>query len=434
MKIRATAAQIVFQVVEEGQSLSTVLPHGQQQIPAKDKALLQEICFGTLRWLNRLECMLDQLVDRQLKGRHRPLHYLMLVGLYQLFYTRIPAHAALSETVNATKIMKGDSFRGLINGMLRNAQRQEAELKAAADKNEVSRFAYPKWLLKKVKESCKVRGYVSAVNASNEYPPMWLRVNLARNSRDEYQQQLADVGIESTPHSQCRSALQLAKPCDVSLLPGFGKGDASVQDAAAQHAAWLLDAQPEELVLDACAAPGGKTAHILELQPAIRQLVAVDSDEKRLARVQENLDRIGLSATLIHGDASQPASWWQGELFDRILLDAPCSATGVIRRHPDIKWLRRAEDIQALATLQRQILDAMWDQLKPGGILLYATCSILSEENTLQIKAFLEQTQDAIHIPLHDADTLESPGWQILPGEDGMDGFFYAKLQKRITA
>ena len=433
MKIRATAAHIVFQVVEEGQSLSTVLPHGQQQIPAKDRALLQEICFGTLRWLNRLEAMLNQLVDRQLKGRHRPLHYLMLVGLYQLFYTRIPAHAALSETVNATKLMKGDSFRGLINGMLRNAQRQEAELKLAADKNEVTRFAYPKWLLKKVKESCKVRGYVSAINASNEYPPMWLRVNQQRMTRDEYKELLSQAGIDSEVHPKCLSALKLAKPSDVALLPGFDKGDASVQDAAAQHAAWLLDAQPNQLVLDACAAPGGKTAHILELQPHVKQLVAVDFDEKRLTRVQENMDRIGLAATLIHGDASQPQSWWQGDLFDRILLDAPCSATGVIRRHPDIKWLRRAEDIPALASLQRQILDAMWEQLKPGGTLLYATCSILAEENTLQIKAFLEQTQDAMHIPLHDADTLETPGWQILPGEDGMDGFFYAKLQKRIT-
>ncbi len=433
MKIRATAAKVIFQVVEQGQSLSAVLPVAQQSIAAKDKALLQEICYGTLRWLNRLEFIADQLLERQLKGKHRSLHYLILAGLYQLFYTRVPPHAVLAETVNASGLLNGDSFRGLINGVLRNAQRQQAELLIAADKNEATRFSYPRWLLKKIKQSCQY-GYVSVLQAGNAYPPMWLRVNLSKQSREVYQQQLVSLDIQSTPHPGCASALLLDNACDVNALPGFADGACSVQDAAAQHAAWLLDPQPNELILDACAAPGGKTAHILERQPALKQLVAVDSDANRLSRVAENLERIQLEATLIHGDASKPEQWWNGPQFDRILLDAPCSATGVIRRHPDIKWLRRAEDITELAHLQRDILDAMWQQLKPGGTLLYATCSILSEENSLQIKSFLEKTADAIHVPLNAQDTAEQPGWQIFPGEQQMDGFFYAKLIKRVTA
>ncbi len=433
MKIRATAAKVLFQVVEQGQSLSSALPVAQQLIAAKDRALLQEICYGTLRWLNRLEFIADQLLERQLKGKHRSLHYLILAGLYQLFYTRIPPHAVLAETVNASGLLNGDSFRKLINGVLRNAQRQQEELLQAADKNEPTRFSYPRWLLKKIKQSCQY-GYVSVLQAGNEYPPMWLRVNLSKQSRDEYQQQLATVDIQSTPHASCESALLLEKACDVNKLPGFADGACSVQDAAAQHAAWLLDPQPNELILDACAAPGGKTAHILERQHALKQLVAVDSDANRLSRVAENLQRIQLEATLINGDASHPEQWWQGPQFDRILLDAPCSATGVIRRHPDIKWLRRPEDIAELAHLQHDILDAMWQQLKPGGTLLYATCSILSDENSLQIKSFLERTADAIHVPLNEKDTAQQPGWQIHPGELHMDGFFYAKLTKRVAA
>jgi 16S rRNA (cytosine967-C5)-methyltransferase len=196
-------------------------------------------------------------------------------------------------------------------------------------------------------------------------------------------------------------------------------------------AAQLLEAAPGELVLDACAAPGGKTAHILERQPELGQLVAVDLDAERLQRVRQNLERIDLAATVLQGDAARPEDWWQGPQFDRILLDAPCSATGVIRRHPDIKWLRRPEDIAQLAALQGRILDALWARLKPGGTLLYATCSILPDENGEQIRAFLQRTPDALHRPLHEHDSPAQPGWQLLPGEAGRDGFYYAKLSKK---
>jgi 16S rRNA (cytosine967-C5)-methyltransferase len=261
-----------------------------------------------------------------------------------------------------------------------------------------------------------------------------LRVNARHHSRDEYQALLSEAQLNSfiAQDAKNSNALRLEKATDVYKLPGFEQGWVSVQDAAAQLAAHYLDAQPGELILDACCAPGGKTAHVLELQPQIKQMVAVDADQKRLIRVQENLQRLHLSAKVIHGDASQPDSWWQGELFDRILCDAPCSATGVIRRHPDIRWLRRDSDIAELAALQKSILNALWDKLKPGGILLYATCSVLPDENDLQIKSFLQSRRDAVLVPLAEQDNSSEYGRQLLPNEAGMDGFYYAKLQKLV--
>lgn len=254
--------------------------------------------------------------------------------------------------------------------------------------------------------------------ANNNKAPMWLRVNRTHHSRDDYLQLLKDSNIDVCLHSEAEDAIKLVAPCDVSKLPGFSQGWVSVQDAAAQLSVRYLKPQPEELILDCCAAPGGKTAHILEHVPEIK-VVSVDNDEFRLKRVYENLNRLNLKAEVICGDARYPESWWHGGQFDRILLDAPCSATGVIRRHPDIKWLRRSEDINALATIQSEILDAMWAQLKPGGTLVYATCSIMPQENSQQIKSFLSRTENA---QLIDSDE-NNPGRQILPGEEDMDGF-----------
>ena len=272
------------------------------------------------------------------------------------------------------------------------------------------------------------------MDENNQQAAMWLRVNALHHSRDEYQALLNEIELNSfiAQDAENNNALRLEKATDVYKLPGFEQGWVSVQDAAAQLAAHYLDAQPGELILDACSAPGGKTVHTLELQPKIKQMVAVDADAKRLLRVQENLDRLQLSATVIHGDASKPDSWWSGELFDRILCDAPCSATGVIRRHPDIRWLRRDSDIAELVALQKSILNALWDKLKPGGILLYATCSILPDENDLQIKSFLQNRSDASLIPLSQQYNSEDHGRQLLPNEAGMDGFYYAKLQKSL--
>ena len=430
MKTRASAAKVLYQVVDRGQSLTTALPIAQQLLPAKDRALLQEICYGVLRWLPRLEFISRQLMSKPLTGKQRPVHFLILVGLYQLKFMRIPAHAAVAETVNAIKVLKSPKLSGLVNAVLRNYQRQQDDLENQADGNDACKFGHPGWLIKRIKAAYPEQ-WQDVLMANNERPPMWIRVNQQHNSQADYQALLAADEIVAKIVDSADSALRLEKPTDVYKLAGFAEGHSSVQDGAAQFAAQFLDAQPGELVLDACAAPGGKTAHILERQPALKHLVAVDFDATRLSRVQENLTRMQLEAELIHGDASKPEDWWQGDKFDRILLDAPCSATGVIRRHPDIKWLRRDSDIAPLVQLQSEILDAMWQQLKPGGTLLYATCSILPAENSEQISSFVARTPDATLIPLTADSDNQASSWQILPNTQGMDGFFYAKLQKK---
>ncbi|QUM83114.1 16S rRNA (cytosine(967)-C(5))-methyltransferase RsmB [Moritella sp. 28] len=430
MKTRASAAKVLYQVVDRGQSLTTALPIAQQLLPAKDRALLQEICYGVLRWLPRLEFISRQLMSKPLTGKQRPVHFLILVGLYQLKFMRIPAHAAVAETVNAIKVLKSHKLSGLVNAILRNYQRQQDDLESQADGNDACKFGHPGWLIKRIKAAYPEQ-WQDVLMANNERPPMWIRVNQQHHNQADYQTLLAADDITADIVDSADSALRLEKPTDVYKLAGFAEGHSSVQDGAAQFAAQFLDAQPGELILDACAAPGGKTAHILERQPALKHLVAVDFDATRLARVQENLTRMQLEAELIHGDASKPEDWWQGDKFDRILLDAPCSATGVIRRHPDIKWLRRDSDIAPLAQLQSEILDAMWQQLKPGGTLLYATCSILPAENSEQISSFVDRTPDATLIPLTADSDNQASSWQILPNTQGMDGFFYAKLQKK---
>ncbi len=424
MNVRAAAAQVIFQVVDKGESLSSALPMAQQAVRSRDHALLQEICFGVLRYLPRLESIVGQLMENPLKGKQRVFHHLLLVGVYQISFMRIPDHAAVGETVEATKDLRGPKLRGLINGVLRNYQRRQQELDQQATSHDAGKYGHPGWLLKLLKESYPAQ-WQEIVEANNSKAPMWLRVNTQHHTRDQYLKLLNAENIDASLHPQAPDALELAAPCDVKTLPGFAEGWVSVQDAAAQLSVEYLQPQAGELILDCCAAPGGKTAHILE-RTANVDVVAIDSDATRLKRVNDNLARLNLSAKVICGDARYPQEWWQGEQFDRILLDAPCSATGVIRRHPDIKWLRRANDIEALAHLQSEILDAMWQQLKPGGTLVYATCSITPQENTLQIKAFLARTSDA---QLINSD-IENPGRQIIPGEEDMDGFYYAVLKK----
>ncbi len=369
MNVRAAAASALYQVVDLGHSLSNALPAAQQQIRPRDHALLQEICYGVLRQLPRLESISQALMEKPLKGKQRVFHFLILVGLYQLSFMRIPAHAAVGETVEGAQDLQGPRLRGLINAVLRNYQRDQEGLDAQATSHDAGRYGHPGWLLKLLKESYPEQ-WQQIVEANNSKAPMWLRVNHQHHTRAEYQALLEQAGIVTTPHAQAEDALCLETPCDVHQLPGFAEGWVSVQDAAAQLALTYLAPQAGELILDCCAAPGGKTAHILERIPE-SQVVAIDCDKTRLKRVRENLQRLQLTAQVICGDARYPQQWWQGEQFDRILLDAPCSATGVIRRHPDIKWLRRADDIAALAELQREILDAMWQQLKPGGSLVY---------------------------------------------------------------
>ncbi len=425
MNVRAAAANVLFQVVDKGKSLSTVLPEAQQSIRPRDHALLQEICYGTLRYLPRLESTANQLMDKPLKGKQRVFHHLILVGLYQLSFMRIPPHAAVGETVEGTKDLKGPRLRGLINAVLRNYQRNQSQLDQQAVSHDAGKYGHPNWLLNLLKTSYP-QHWQAIIDANNQKAPMWLRVNRRHHTREQYLALLDAEEIEYHVHPEASDAIKLLTPRDVYSLPGFEQGWVSVQDAAAQLSVDYLNPRDNELILDCCAAPGGKTAHILE-HTHNTKVVAIDADEFRLRRVNENLARLELEAKVICGDARTPEAWWDGEKFDRILLDAPCSATGVIRRHPDIKWLRRAQDIESLATLQSEILDAMWQQLKAGGTLVYATCSITPQENRQQVSNFLARTADA---KLVDSDP-QAPGRQILPGEEDMDGFYYAVLVKQ---
>lgn len=429
LNLRALAATAVYAVLEQGQSLSSALPEQQRLLPnPKDKALLAELCYGVMRVLPQLDQCISACLNKPFKGKQRIIHQLLLLGCYQLYFTRIPAHAAISETAEACRQLGHESLVKVVNGVLRNIQRQQQPLSEA---NDTLKYNFPAWIIKKLQVAYPAQ-WPQIVENSQQRPPMWLRNNRQQQSREQYLQRLQQQAIEATDGNS-DDAIMLSSPVDVAQLPDFGVGAVSVQDGAAQWAAQLLDAQAGELVLDACAAPGGKSCHILERTPGIR-LVAVDNDSKRLERVNQNLQRLGLDAQLFVGDAAAIGSWWQGPQFDRILLDAPCSATGVIRRHPDIKWLRKAADIAELSHLQAQILDHCWQWLKPGGILLYATCSIMPEENHQQIAAFLARTADAELQAITASQENCSPDWQILPGQDNMDGFYYAKLQKNNTA
>ncbi|WP_312241863.1 16S rRNA (cytosine(967)-C(5))-methyltransferase RsmB [Pantoea sp.] len=425
INLRSLAAQLIERVVDKGESLSTVLPGAQKKLTDKDSALLQEICFGVLRTLPQLEALIGKLMARPMTGKQRVLHYLIMVGLYQLQHTRIPPHAALAETVEGAEVLKRGSLKGLINGVLRQFQRQQEPLTAELDR-EPQRYLHPNWLLQRLQQAWPAQ-WQQIVEANNQRPPMWLRVNRQHHSRDAWLALLEEKGKTAFTADDASDALRLDAPTAVTQLPGFEQGWVTVQDLSAQRCALLLEPQNGEAILDLCAAPGGKTTHILEIAPDA-QVMAVDVDALRLKRVNENLQRLGMQAEVVQGDGRYPERWCADRQFDRILLDAPCSATGVIRRHPDIKWLRRDSDIAELAALQREIIDAIWPRLKSGGTLIYATCSIMPEENQQQIAAFLSRHTDAVAVPLASASET---GWQVFPEAEGGDGFFYAKLLKK---
>ncbi|MDC9590982.1 16S rRNA (cytosine(967)-C(5))-methyltransferase RsmB [Xenorhabdus sp. XENO-10] len=423
--LRSIAAKAITQVLEQGQSLSTIIPEFQQKVSDKDKALLQEICFGVMRVLPQLEWLISQLMAKPLKGKQRVFHYLIMVGIYQLIYTRIPAHAALAETVNGATNLKRPQLKGVINGVLRQFQRQQQVLIEQAN-NHISQHLHPKWLLERIQKAYPTN-WQTIVDANNQKPPMWLRVNQLHHTANEYLALLEEANIKAELDINHSSAIRLLNPCPVSALPGFNQGWVTIQDRSAQGCAELLNPCDGESILDLCAAPGGKTTHILEIAPKSKVL-AIDIDEQRIKRVKENLQRLNLHAVVKTGDGRLPHEWATDKQFDRVLLDAPCSAIGVIRRHPDIKWLRRNEDIDQLVTLQSEILDAIWPYLKQNGTLVYATCSILPQENSEQIKAFLARHSDAILSETGNSGTF---GTQIIPEATGGDGFFYTRLTKQ---
>jgi len=346
---------------------------------------------------------------------------------------RTPDHAAVSETVAACEQLGKKWAKGLFNAVLREFLRKKEATLDKVDKNLTAKFSHPKWLLEKIKSAWPDH-WQEILSANNDRPPLTLRINLAKISRDDYLKQLSGLDIEASEHKISQTAVTLAKPISVFDIPGFSDGIVSVQDAASQLAAELIDLKPGLRILDACAAPGGKAAHILECEAELEELIALDIDERRLGKVKQNFKRIGLHGKLLCGDAANPPSWWDGQQFDRILLDAPCSATGIIRRHPDIKWLRKESDIKKLALTQMQMLAALWPLLKQGGMLLYSTCSILPTENAELIAHFLDEYSDASEIPINKEWGVALPkGRQLLPGLEDTDGFFYARLQKQTA-
>lgn len=494
-RARAAAARLVSAVIGEGRSLTEALDRLAGPDLGPDRPLVQELSYGTLRLLPRLRTLASQLLNKPLRREEADIEALILVGLYQLLATRIPPHAAVASSVAASRVLGKDWAARLVNALLRRFQRERVALLALADRDEESRWLFPPWLLQRLRQDWP-EDWETIVTASNAQAPQWLRVNRLALDRDAYLARLAADGIlpgpaDSLPVDEtppllfpappasrgtattrapsanpaappfAPAALRLDPPLPMARLPGFAEGLVSIQDLSAQLAAPLLAARPGERVLDACAAPGGKTVHLLELADGRLDLTALDIDPRRLEQVDATLRRLGLRARVLAGDAAGPPDGWTSDWsgdrgedaalptsaqprlaaacdrtelaipFDRILLDAPCSATGVIRRHPDIKWLRRPTDIEALCARQARLLDALWQLLAPGGTCLYVTCSLLAEENEWQIQAFLSRHRDASEVPIQAEWGQARPrGRQVLPAAEGGDGFYFARLRK----
>ena len=433
--IRAAAARAVAAVAGRGQRLESALA---EVVPERaQRPAIQSLAFGTVRWYFELDACLTLLLDRPDAALDPEIRALALVGLFQLAHGATPAHAAVSETVEATRVLGRPRAAGLVNALLRRFQREGETIMSRAHERPEARYANPAWLLDALAREWPDL-WPLMVAAGNAEPPMWLRVNRRQGSRDEYRARLAEAGMTAETCAFAPEALRLSKPVNVGELPGFAAGAVSVQDTAAQLAPYFLAASSGMRVLDACAAPGGKACHILELEPGIAELVALDVDPARSARIADNLSRLGLTATVIVGDAANTA-WWDGRAYDRILLDVPCSGTGVIRRHPDIKLLRRPEDIARFAAMQLALLRSVYALLAPRGRLLYASCSVLRAENTAVISEFLSTEPTALDVTesarllLPGVAPVQGPGpGCALPcGAADADGFYYACLEKR---
>ena len=392
-------------------------------VSAAERPLVQDLCYGTLRFLGGIDAALDRLLDKPL--RNERLRELLRVAVYQLAQTRAAPYAVVDHAVGACDALGEPAAKGLVNAVLRNFLRRREALEAAARETDVGRYSHPQWWVDKLRAQYPDR-YGEILESANRRPPLTLRVNVRATDVEACLAGLEAAGIAAQPLGG--PAVILERPIPVERIPGFAEGKVSVQDAAAQYAAAILDAPAGARVLDACAAPGGKTAHILERADV--DLLALDDDPARLERVRSNLTRLNLAARLACGDAAHPAAWWDETPYSHILADVPCSASGVVRRHPDIKWLRRQSDVDAFALRQREILEALWQTLAAGGKLLYATCSVFHEENAAQIERFLERHRDALRLPLPGPHTnAQELAGQILP-DAHHDGFFYALLQK----
>ncbi len=421
---RAEAAILIAEVLQNQTSLSQVLSKFKdKKHDPKQASLIQALCFGVMRKFQQLEFISSQLLTKPLKSNEHIVKALLYIGLFQLQDTRIPDHAAISETVNAAKKLKRTWATALLNGTLRNYLRQQDKLLEQCKKDLAANYSHPLWLINIIKKAYP-SSWQEILESNNTQAPLSIRVNQQKTSRDQYLELLEKQSLSASPIKDTSCGLVLDTAQDVTTLPGFNKGFVSVQDGAAQLAAELLALEPGQTVLDACAAPGGKTCHILEQQPDLNSITALDKYAVRIELIKQNIKRLKLPNKIktIATDAIDTNSWWDDKPFDRILLDPPCTATGIIRRHPDIKVLRTEQDLSDLVKQQLEFLNALWPLLKPNGILVYSTCSILPQENTEVIGKFLQNHPDAKELIPH--------GMQILPGENHMDGFYYAKLLK----
>lgn len=425
---RSTAAKVIAEVAQKKHSLNAVLADALPDLPENDRSLCQQLCYGVIRWYTQLETISQQLLNKPLRAKDGDIATLLLCGLYQLRSMRIPAHAAISETVNACKPLNKAWATGLINASLRNYQRKHLEIDALVAASHAANYAHPDWLIDRYKHDWPEQ-WQAILSANNQQPPMMLRVNQQQGSRDNYLARLNATEIAASKIAHCTEGIVLEKPCDVYGLPEFSEGAVSVQDGSSQLVAKLLDLTANLRILDACAAPGGKTCHLLEHYPD-NHVVAIDIAPSRLQSIEQNMKRLNLNAELIAADAGETASWWDGKLFDRILIDAPCSGTGVIRRHPDIKLLRHPDDIDSLAKQQHRLLENLWPLLKPEGLLVYTTCSTLKQENEQQIANFLSRHPESQEVePAKMPATRRSVGYQRLPSDDNLDGFYYACIR-----
>ena len=425
---RLYACAILVVILRHEGSLSQAFGAGSQVPVGLSSALIQELSYGVCRWYHRLHFYAQALLEKPLRAKDSDVYCLILLGLYQLFYLRIPAHAAIHETVEDAAALGKPWAKNLINAVLREAQRQQDELQVRAQQDYSVWYSHPDWLLTLLKQDWP-ENYRGLLDANNARAPMTLRVNLRLISRSDYLLLLNEKGLPARESPRAHAALVLEAPCDVHELPGFAEGLVSVQDEASQLIAQLLPLAPGLHVLDACAAPGGKTCALLEAEPGLN-IVALDREERRLPRMRDNLARLGLQADVRCGDITQ-APGLAPESFDWILLDVPCSATGVIRRHPDIKLLRTETEVAALCQTQRALLHAAWPLLAPGGLLLYSTCSVLGNENYRQIQRFIDEQPAAIPQNLSLEGDVASPhGIQLLPAQGGPDGFYYSLLAK----
>ncbi len=431
MSPRQAAVTILLRVLKHGDTLTSAFSRADQiTLASQERSFTRELCFGVLRWFPRLDAILGQLIKRPLRNKDLDIQVILLLGIYQLEYTRVPPYAAVAETVSLAGERKKTWGQPLINAVLRRFQRERGTLLHSLEQQPRFVFAHPEWMIQAFR-SAWPRDWEWILEQNNHHAPMTLRVNSRRLSRDNYLEILYEQGLAAEPTTYSPHGIRLTQATPVTNVPQFAQGMVSVQDEAAQLAAHLLGPRSGQRVLDACAAPGGKTAHILESTPGLREVVAIDHDPQRQASLTETLSRLGLTATVVTGDAASPIYWWDHKPFDRILIDAPCSATGVIRRHPDIKVLRQKDQFPVLYDRQDRLLRALWPLLARGGTLLYATCSTLPQENEGRIERLTTAFQDVQVVPIEaEWGRRQEFGRQILPGENEMDGFYFALLKK----